>query len=497
MGRTERRGETSGTRRHGTTRRRTAHRQARTQAVLTFRSTYAYHILSTCACLPAVALLPSCFPLCSYFVAPGNLRATLRGAEHRRAMHFLPFAVAGILGASSGLWNHSVLTWALCELVALLRDLFGPDCVGGGVKVERARDRTGRLTTWMHRDFQGLFGPLHSPKLHRLLAHVFDELRLRGSLLAGDTGINERKHKSVKLTYTRTNRRRADHALQLLMADQVTDVLRWTAGDEDAHGDDDISGNDESAAGDGAADAAPVLPAPSGGAATGAAVATEGDSRRLRRHGRSVRVGVLAAEQFVQGLAACLELSNNDILTVPVGTYLARGAALRRGGVRRQIVRASADYYGAPWLDWVAYIALDGVRRAGRARVVITGVGRRATRLLVVERAHQAAPVSGCPFTAYRCTRLRFEMRDTGVTPMLECVPVSCVRRVLCVEYDWVDWVARHGLEEIPTAVPTTREEVKEARFFINAFVDLCAAASVMCTLETARMERFLSPHPV
>ena len=103
MGRTERRGETSGTRRHGTTRRRTAHRQALTQAVLTFRSTYAYHTLSTCACMPAVALLPLCFPLCSYFVAPGNLQAALRGAVHRRAMHFLCFAVAGILEASSGL----------------------------------------------------------------------------------------------------------------------------------------------------------------------------------------------------------------------------------------------------------------------------------------------------------------------------------------------------------------------------------------------------------
>ena len=138
--------------------------------------------------------------------------------------------------------------------------------------------------------------------------------------------------------------------------------------------------------------------------------------------------------------------------------------------------------------------ASNGVRRVGRARVVIKSVGRRATRLLVVERALQAAPVALCPFAAYRCTRLRFEMRDTGVTSMLECVPVRRVRRVLCVEYDWVDWVARRGLEEMPTAVRTTREEVKEGRFFVNAFVDLCAAAFVTCTWENARMERFPSP---
>jgi len=287
---------------------------------------------------------------------------------------------------------------------------------------------------------------------------VFDELRWCGSLLAGNTGINKGNQKNLKLAYTRSNRGRADHALQLLMAEQVADILRWTEGDEDAHGDDDIAGNDESAAEDGAADAAPVLPAPSGGAATGAAVATKRDSRRLYRHGRSVRVGVLAAERSVQGLAACLELSNNGILTVPMGTYLALGAALRRDCVRRQTVRASDDHYGAPWLDWVEYIALDGVRRVGCARVAITGVGRRATRLLVVERARQAAPVAGCLFTASWCTRLRFEMCDTGVTLMLECVPVRCVRSVLCIEYDWENWVARHGLEEMPTAVPTTRE---------------------------------------
>ena len=194
-------------------------------------------------------------------------------------------------------------------------------------------------------------------------------------------------------------------------------------GPREAQGDDNISANDEQAAGDGAAKAATGPLALVGRAANGAADAVEKDSRRLRRRSRSVLFGVLAAELSVQGLAACLQLSNNDILTGPVGTYLGREAALRRGGVRRQILRASADYYGAPLLEWVEYIAPHGVRRVGRARVVITGPGRRATRLLVFERARQAAPVAKCPFAAYRCARLWFEMRDTRVTPMLECVP--------------------------------------------------------------------------
>ena len=195
--------------------------------------------------------------MCSYFVSPSEKQATLRGAEHRRALHFLPFAVAAILGAAGSKWNHSVLTWAMCELAALLRDIFGPACLGGGVKVKRARDLTARLATWVHRDFQGLFGPLHTPKLHRLLAHVLDELRMRGSLLLGDTGINESKHKGVKKAYTRTNRGRTEHALQMLMAEQVADALSWEAADKDEDDDVDVANNDDLAAGDGASVAPP------------------------------------------------------------------------------------------------------------------------------------------------------------------------------------------------------------------------------------------------
>jgi len=106
-----------------------------------------------------------------------------------------------------------------------VRDPFAPECVGGGMNVVRSLQQTARLTTWMHRDCHGLFGPLQTPKLHRLLAHVFEKPRLRGFLLAGDTGVTEAKHRGVQSAYARTSRGRADHALQLLMAEQVADVL--------------------------------------------------------------------------------------------------------------------------------------------------------------------------------------------------------------------------------------------------------------------------------
>ena len=336
---------------------------------------------------------------------------------------------------------------------------------------------------WMHRDFQGLFGPLHTPKLHRILAHVLDELRLRGNLRVGDTGVNEAKHKGVKSAYHRTNRGRSEHALQLLMAEQVADVLNWAAHDNDADGTDDCIAPNDEGAGDGASAphgpiAPPVAPAGAGGMGAGPTVAAvaadaDGDAPRLRRHGVPVRVGVLEQERNLGGLAECLEPRNNDVVTVADGTYLTRGAVPRRGGERRQIVRGSQAYLGAPWMDWIEYRSAHGVRRFGRARVVVMGVEKRPVRLLVVERARSVAPVAGCPFAAYRCTRLRFDVRDVGVTPVLECVPVSRVLRVLCVEHDWVDWVGRHGLRDMPSAVHTTREEVGRARFFTNAFVNM------------------------
>jgi len=130
------------------------------------------------------------------------------------------------------------------------------------------------------------------------------------------------------------------------------------------------------------------------------------------------------------------------VLTVPVGTYLALETALRRGGLRRQMVRASLNYFSGLWLDCVEYTSADGGDRVGRARVVIKGIVKRPVRLLVVERARRVPADNGCPFAAYKCTRLRFDMKASGLKPAVECVPVNRFKRVLCVEHDWVNWVS-------------------------------------------------------
>jgi len=65
----------------------------------------AYTDLHTSSCLGPLPFLMSSFaslPWRSYIVAPDKTQATLRIAEHRRAMRFLPFAVSAILGAATG-----------------------------------------------------------------------------------------------------------------------------------------------------------------------------------------------------------------------------------------------------------------------------------------------------------------------------------------------------------------------------------------------------------
>jgi len=342
-------------------------------------------------------------------VSPSEKQATLRGAEHQRALHFHPFAVPAILGAAESKWNHSVLTWAMCKLAALLRGIFGSACLDGDVQVKRARELTALMATWVQRNFQGLFGSLHTPKLHHLLAYVHDELCMRGSLLLGDTGIHESKHEAVKKAYTCTNRGRTKHALQMLKAEQVADVLSWEAADTDEEDDVDVANNNDLAAEDRTNVAQPPpaafvnagarthlegsatalgarvgeRPVVAGEVADHAAAPDPCDSPALdaqsmsspprqRRNSVPVRVSVIAAERSIEGLAECLELTNNDVVTVPAGTSLANGTALRRGGQRRQIFRASMDYLGGPWLAWVEYKSADGGYRVGRARVVIT-----------------------------------------------------------------------------------------------------------------------------
>ena len=182
-------------------------------------------------------------------------------------VHFLPFSIAGADGTSSGRGNHSVLTWSLCELAALTRDI----CALKSSTVSEAGALCHRMSVWVPSDFQNIFGEEHTTKLRRLLTHLLDEFLLRGNVHDGDSGIKEALHKAVNLAWLRTNHRRSEYTLQLVLAEQVAQLLR----------DDDIY--------DGELEEATPL-----------------QSTRDRASRNVVEVGVLAVERNLPGLAEVL-----------------------------------------------------------------------------------------------------------------------------------------------------------------------------------------------
>lgn len=60
---------------------------------------------------------------------------------------------------------------------------------------------------WVLQHYEPQLGPCHSTKPHRFAAHVLDELRQRGNMYDGNTGINEGLHKAVKMACRRTSRK--------------------------------------------------------------------------------------------------------------------------------------------------------------------------------------------------------------------------------------------------------------------------------------------------
>ena len=138
------------------------------------------------------------------------------------------------------------------------------------------------------------------------------------------------------------------------MAEQVAVVLNRAVHDNDADGTDHCIASNDEGAGDGASAphgpiAPPGAPTGAGGIGAGPTVAAvaadaDGDAPKIRRHGVPVRVGVLQQDRNLERLAKCLELRNNDVVTVADQKYLTRGALPRRGTERRQIVRGSQAY---------------------------------------------------------------------------------------------------------------------------------------------------------
>lgn len=392
--------------------------------------------------------VPHVYP--GYYVVESVKQATLTGSEHRRALRFLPFAVVGVVGPHGDSDEHRAVLRCICELVALTNALFDAQHTAG-ITLSEAAVLAQKAHEWVVDHFQPLLGPVHDTKLHRLSAHLLDEFRLRGNVFDGNSACNESLHKAVKAAYKTTNRKRGQFIEQLILNEQVNLVLKDEAGL-------DSELSDRSGAGD---DFSTRSTAPRQQVRRG--------RRRLRqRYSRKESVGRLSEKRNLPGLADALACDAATTFCVRSSLYFGPSDLLR--GRQYYTIRASPNFHGSPWWDWVRYRGQDGETRVGQASLV---VGNRAGtwQRLVVRRTEPAAAHEGCVLTTYGCERLRWSVGLAEACVSLDVLRADEDVSWLAVEHDWEDLSTRHGVTVMPDEVPTTADELRAARFFVNAFV--------------------------
>jgi len=101
---------------------------------------------------------------------------------------------------------------------------------------------------------------------------------------------------------------------------------------------------------------------------------------------------------------------------------------------------------------------------------VVLNTRARGWQRLVVKRAGKAVSLPECVLTKYGCERLQWDVAEGGAV-CLDVIKAEDVVGWLAVEYDWENLSKRHGGLLMPTDVPSTDEELRATRLFVNAFV--------------------------
>jgi len=368
-----------------------------------------------------------------YFIKHGKKQATLKGKEHREAVHYLAFAAAGLFGRTgAGGRDHRVLTWILCELAAILKSAFDvrPKTWAQAKSVCR------RMSRWIENDFQTLFGPSQTTKLHRAVSHLLDEFILRGNLQDGNTGVKEALHKFVKQAFSLTNKSRDKAALQMVLTEKIESLVRRSR---------------------------QVSKTPAKKAAT---------VRCVRARGAVSSFSEFAATSGLVALDVALHCSTSDHITTQSGALLP-GVGDHQARGERTVLWATQDLSGGPWYGWVRYRADEGTVRVGQALAVVAAHNGTLMRTVVLHRAEYASTVLDCPSTAYGCKRLQWcsKAREGKVHPDLEASTLHQVIEVMCVDHDWEEWVDRVGVCRFLKSFASDASDWREYRFFINKFV--------------------------
>jgi len=321
---------------------------------------------------------------------------------------------------------------------------------------------------------QTLYGHVNTKKLHRLIAHLGDELRGRGNLWEGDTSENERLHARCKRMFRRTNKRGPGVALQMMRCEESQSAVLHELQDADAEqlpeeepagvvlpADVTVTGNARGSrrAGGGGADLA----------ATTALPAQTSDISFTGRETRST-VGELRATWALGKVGQALGLGDDDHVTLHKTVRIM--ARFEWGAPTvMQHLRAANSFIGKSWFSWVLYRALDDGVRWGRLRLVLRSVAGRARSCVVLQRLRRATARPGCVLSEFGCVRLAWAFdSDDAVYPALHVVDAVDILREEDVQTDWYDRAARLGLRSMPSDRTSSAAEWRAARFFTNPF---------------------------
>lgn len=304
-----------------------------------------------------------------------------------------------------------------------------------------------------------ILGEVHTPKVHKLLRHVLDAIRMHGNLINGNTSSNESGHKVDKRFYRRTNRVAKTFTAQIARQSQGTQALldRMEKLDAKAILQDKLLRARRAAA--------------RGGQLTAL-------GKRSLRGTPRITVGALSQRPGLARLASLLDLHPSTQLHV-LGRVIFT-AKLDDGTELRHTLRSYSAYRDkGAWYDVAVYtidgdmpvVDEDGVkprRRYGEVRALL----RYAEEDVAVVCDFQEVDADEeCPLAERGCKRFKWaEPESREGDWQLRVVPMSRVLRVAHVVPDFAELSARRGIEALPARYSAPLGEQRVMRYYENAF---------------------------
>ena len=289
-----------------------------------------------------------------------------------------------------------------------------------------------------------LLGEVHTSKVHKLLRHLLDAIRMHGNLRNGNTSSNEAGHKVDKVFYNRNNKVIKTFTQQIVRQSQGSQaIMARNAKLQDA-----------------AKHSGPCV---------------RSEPARPFRGVPRLSVGTLSLRPGLNKLGALLGQHDEAKLIVVGQVELA--ARLECGASMKQTLRGSPSFLtGQACFDAVQYeVSMAGTDAQSRGQVALHyGETRAILRykeddVVVLCKLKEVAAAHKCPLVERLCTRVSWAFDQHGDWELV-AVPLSRVRRVVHVLPDFSDLMARRGVKATPASYVSPLEDLREMRYMVNDF---------------------------